>query len=146
MIDLENCRAHSTNSATTAEQLQTLERVVLDLMLEIEALRATVINLSSRMGPEPESDHALDDSPAGVAGSHLAYGRQYLNSAFLSHWAAGPTSGWDKVLERFYGDGWGCDSCGVQIGRELLMLRRLGYSDSQLKQYVENARAAESCT
>jgi hypothetical protein len=146
VIDLTNCRALAPEPAPAEARLQTLERIVLDLMMEIEALRAAVIELSSRTGPVRESADAFDDGPAGVAGPHSAYGKAYLEAAWLSHWAAGPSSGDDKILEQFYDNQRDDSHREFKMWRELLMLRRLGYNEAQLRQYVENARAAETCT
>ena len=145
MFDLVHCRVHALDSSAN-ERLQTLERIVLDLMMEIEALRATVIELSSRIGPTHASDDALDDGPAGVSGPHTIYGRAYLETAWRSHLSAGPSCGWDKILEQFYGDECHGTAIDVEHWRELLMLRRLGYSEAQLTQYVQQAQAAEACT
>lgn len=142
MIDLFNCRAHAVKPASTGEQLQVLERIVLDLMMEIEALRAAVIELSASAGSVCDSV----DGPAGVGGPHDAYGKAYLKTAWLSHWAGGPSSGADKILEQFYGDERDDGHRARNHWRELPMLRRLRYNDEQLNQYLDNARAAETCT
>lgn len=146
MIDLAKGVAHSFEPLLVGTRLQTLERIVLDLMMEIEALRAAVIELSSRAGPVRENAEVLDDAPAGVTGPHTAYGTAYLQTAWLTHWAAGVSSGSDKLLERFYSQERDGDSLKRPSWRELLLLRRLGYNDAQLEQYVASAQAAETCT
>lgn len=146
MIDLTNIQAQSIASASSDERLATLERIVLDLMMEIEALRACVMELSSSAVRPEENSDALAPSPGGVDGDHSPYGKAYMQTAWLTHWAAGPTSGFDKLLKHFYGRS--STSKGAHPGqyRELLMLQRLGYSEAQIAQYVQNADAAETCT
>lgn len=146
MIDLASCRAQSLKSVAADERIQTLEQIVLDLMMEVEALRATVTELTSTIGPGNEGGDVLDDGPAGVAGPHTAYGKAYLETAWRSHWVAGLSSGWDKILEQFYGGDASDAALGANGRRELLMLRRMGYNDAQLAQYLDSARAAETCT
>lgn len=144
MIDLKNCRANAFESRSPEQRLETLERIALDLMMEIEALRATVIELSTQVSLIPAGDDVLDDGPAGVPGQHAPYGKAYLETAWRSHCSAGASSGWDKILEQFYGNGWGEIAAGAKCWRELLILRRLGYSEAQLMQYVDSAQAAET--
>jgi hypothetical protein len=142
MIDLENCRAFAAQAAAPDERLQVLERIVLDLMMEIEALRAAVVELSAWAGSACE----CRAPSVGVTGPHDAYGKAYLKTAWLSHWAAGPSSGADKILAQFYGDERADGRHEAIRWRELSMLRRLRYSAEQLKQYLASARAAETCT
>ena len=91
-------------------------------------------------------DWASGDVSAGLAGPRHAYGQAYRKTAWLSHCAAGPSSGEDKILERFYGDERADGRRACNRRRELPMLRRLRYNDEQLIQYVESAQAAETCT
>jgi hypothetical protein len=51
MIDLKNCRAFTLEPGTPDQRLETLERIVLDLMTEIEALRTAMIALESANDP-----------------------------------------------------------------------------------------------
>ncbi len=144
MIDLQALRAHSVEELPTARQFETLERLVLDLMMEVEALRSSVIKLSTLVSNPPETESALDESPAGVSGSHSIYGRAYLEAAWLTHWSAGPSSGMDKLLELFYGN----KSPSQRAGRwrEVAMLVRLGYTDEQIRQFIDSATTAEQST
>jgi hypothetical protein len=119
-----------------------LREIILTLMLEIEALRAAVIQLSHQSASDDDetvSESVLDEPRHGVSGKHSAYGRAYLDAAWLTHCAAGPTSGWEKLVDRFFA---GPDPS--QDWRELLMLRRFGYSPEQIAQYQREARQAES--
>lgn len=144
MIDLQALRAHSMEEVPTARQFETLERLVLDLMMEIEALRSFVIKLSTLVSDSPDSESALDESPASVSGSHSIYGRAYLEAAWLTHWSAGPSSGMDKLLELFYGNT--SPSQGAGRWREVAMLVRLGYTHDQIRQFIDAVTAAERCT
>lgn len=104
MIDLKNCRANAIESRPREQRLETLGRIALDLMMEIEALRATVIELSTHMSLTPAGDDVLDDGPAGVPRPHAPYGKAHLETAWRSHCSAGASSGWDKIPEQFYGN------------------------------------------
>ena len=104
MIDLTNCRAFTAEPGTVENRVATLERIVLDVLMEIEALRTAMIAVASPQGPEAEDGHALNGAPAGVSGPHTVYGKTYLKTAWLTHWSAGPTCGQDKLLEQFYGN------------------------------------------
>src|SRR6266540_1591227 len=64
---------------------EVLFEMVCDLLMEVEAL--------------PE---ALLQSAAGSGGKESAYARAYREIALLTHNSAGPSSGLDKLLARFY--------------------------------------------
>jgi hypothetical protein len=145
MIDLKNCRAFTLEPGTPDQRLETLERIVLDLMMEIEALRSAMIQRRS-LDVAIDSDRVLDEPVAGVSPPHTAYGEAYLKTAWLSHWSAGPTCGLDKLIEQFYGDEYRGENWDAIRWREMLMLCRLGYSKQQRTQYLESARTAETCT
>ena len=66
MIDLKNCRAFALEPGTPDQRLETPERIVLDLMMEIEALRTAMIALESANDPGTQDDHVLDEPAAGV--------------------------------------------------------------------------------
>lgn len=136
MIDLKNNRAEAIDSTSSDERIANLERIVLDLMMEIEALRACLIKASPVTQTEA-SDDVLTPAPGGVDGEHTPYGEAYLKTAWLTHWAAGPSSGFDKLLDLFY---------LPSRYREQLMLERLGYSQEQIQQFIESVHAAETCT
>jgi len=137
MIDLKNNRAYTIDSTSSDERIANLEQIVLDLMMEIEALRACMIGVSSNSARAEASVDVLTPAPGGVDGEHTPYGEAYLKTAWLTHWAAGPTNGFDKLLDLFY---------LPSRHREQLMLERLGYSQEQIQQFIESAFAAETCT
>ena len=124
-----------------AVRAEVLGQVVLDLLMEVEALRRAVRALSDRVGPLDAGDDALDGSHS----PRTAYAAAYAGTAWLTHCAAGLTGGWEKLLETFYGevsgrnrppDGW----------RECLMLKRLGLSDAEIAEYMASASGAEAYT
>jgi hypothetical protein len=109
-----------------------LVAIVFDLLMEVEALRKAV--LASKLG---------------VGGKASAYGRAYEETAYLTHNACGPSSGLEKLLALFYprvaeedGQSWQ----GRRTWRECLLLRRLGFSDEQVRAYKEAAEQAETFT
>ncbi len=144
MIDIENLRAESIEPATAERRLEVLERIVLDLMMEIEALRAAIIATTASAMPQAGNENVLDDSPAGVDGTHTPYGQAYLETGWMTHWSAGPSSGMDKLLELFYGH----DRDHAHSGRwrEILMLMRFGYNEEQIQKFISSAAGAETCT
>jgi hypothetical protein len=130
----------STNPADPASRIAALERIVLDLMMEIEALRTALIEGTTGAQSARLDEDALVDDPHGVPGPHTVYGKAYLKTAWLTHWSAGASSGFDKLLAMFY-------PRGVHPAwRECGILKRLGYSDEAIGRYRENASSAETCT
>lgn len=105
------------------ERLKMVVEMVLDLLVEVEALRTAVIRLSG------------DDASQ--------YRDAYRDAAFLSHNAAGPSSGREKILRLFYPGSAEPDAWGW---RETLLLRRLGMSDADLEKYKKEAKGAELYT
>ena len=99
-------------------RLDSLTILVMDLMMEVEALRTALAAESS-------------------------YRDAYRETGLLTHNSAGPSMGWDKLLDEFYpgtkdgrGRGW----------RESLMLRRLGYSPDEIEAYRRDAEGMEVLT
>jgi len=83
-------------------RVELLIGLVLDLFLEVEALRATMLSTG-----------------AGAAGKDSAYGRAYRDTAYLTHNSCGLSSGEEKLFALFYHAG------GMgRAWRESLMLRR----------------------
>ena len=111
---------------------EVLVALVFDLLLEVEALRA-----------------ALLSSDAGTAGKASAYARAYQDTAYLTHNACGPSSGLEKLLALYYPQAaesddqtWG----ERRTWRECLFLRRLGFSEEEIRAYKEAAAHAETFT
>jgi hypothetical protein len=92
-------------------------------MIEVEALRAAVI---------------LGKGEASAKESH--YARAYLETAHLTHNSAGPSSGFDKLLDLYYPAHTDSED---RSWREVLMLRRLGFSEVDIDQFKREAKRAE---
>jgi len=111
---------------TTDERNFMLMDMISDLLVEVEALREAVIRLSTNIG--------TDTAP---------YREAYRETALLSHNCAGPSSGMDKVLARFYPDSSGT---AKEPLREVIMLRRLGMGQSELDLFEKEAKGLEVLT
>ena len=96
-------------------RLEVLTKVVLDLMTEVEALRETI-----------------------ATGSR--YRDAYRNSALLVHNNSGPSTGWDKLLDCFYPHE---ETSEGRMWRELLMMRRLGFTSTEIETYQRKAEEVE---
>jgi hypothetical protein len=114
----------------SAARVRVLADLVLGLLVEVEALRSALLH-------EAEAK--------GVAGKQTAYGRAYRHAALLSHDAAGPSGGLEKLLAVWLGDQPDRSLNGFRL-RELAMLKRLGYSEQELEAYVQEAEAREMRT
>jgi hypothetical protein len=122
-----------TDSSTDV-RVRVLTRMLLDLFVEVEALRTAV---SGAGGP---AVHGID--PSLLAGKS-SYQTAYLNTVYLSHNAAGPSSGLEKVLVRFYPSS---GQVAPDTLRESSVLRRIGYSEDEVARYIDAARKAETFT
>lgn len=117
-------------------RIATLSQLVVDLLVEVEALREAVIRLHPVEGGAPVHrgyDFPCDES---LTEDKAAYPAAYADAAFALHNAAGPSSGLEKLLGRFY-------PASGATPRESLMLRRLGYTDAEIASFVA---ATESAT
>jgi len=112
----------------TTEKVEALTELVLALLMEVEALRAGLMDESQARGV------TLKDSP---------YGRAYRSTALLTHNAAGPSGGVEKLLQRWVSNH--TTRSGIAL-RESLMLIRLGYSQEEIEQYKEEAELYETFT
>jgi hypothetical protein len=123
-----------------AVRLETLSRLLVDLLVEVEALRGAVAQLS--VGAAGRPVHGRYDIPCHdetLVEGKQAYPAAYVDAAYVLHNAAGPTGGIEKLLARFY-------PANGDESRETLMLRRLGFSDAEIAQFVEAAEQAEIFT
>lgn len=102
-----------------------LRNLVFDLMMEVNALRDTCKRLSE-LSPEPRT-----------------YADSYRASALLTHNAAGPSDGTEKLIERFYS---GEATASLKSMRELSFMAELGFSDPEIQGYVSDASTAETFT
>jgi hypothetical protein len=124
-----------------ARRTEVLGRIVLDLLMEVEALRKAVKELSDRTGAPDAGEDILGGPRHGVLGPRTAYAAAYADTAWLTHCAAGPTDGWEKLLAEYYS--WDAEP---SEWRECLILKRLGFSDADIARFMESARQAETFT
>jgi hypothetical protein len=101
-----------------SQRVDAVTTLVFDLLAEVEALR-----------------QAQTTQPA--------FRDAYRDALLLTHDSAGPSSGWEKLLDRYYprqtsGDG--------RAWRETLMMRRLGLTPAEIEAYQQEAEAAETLT
>jgi hypothetical protein len=99
-------------------RLAILSKIVLDLMMELEALRETIASGST-------------------------YRDAYRKAALLTHNNAGPSDGWDKLLGLFYRFE---ESSGDGPWRETTMMQRLGFTPTEIELYQQEAKEAELYT
>lgn len=110
--------------------LDTLLSIVCDLMLEVEALRATVLEMQ-------KTEHA----------ETTGYAKHYRDTAYLTHNGIGPTSGLTKLLQLYYPHRPEKGTPGPaspRAWREVLMLRRLGYSEEEIREFKQDAENSEN--
>lgn len=125
-------------------QVELLVALILDLFMEIEALREAVIKIDNRTFEIPRGEHLEVDSKNPIlAYGKSSYQRAYLNAAFETHNNGGPSGGLDKLLARFYPSS--VDELG-RTWRECLLLERLGFSPSEIDEYKNAAQDAEMST
>jgi hypothetical protein len=102
-------------------RIDLLVSMVLALLMEVEALREAFLELDST-----------------TSGAKAGYSRAYRDTAYLTHNCAGPSGGLDKLLGLFYPQ--------EPDWRECLMLRRLGFSEEQIRVYKAEAQQAHVFT
>ena len=102
------------------EQVQILRQLVIDLMTEVEALRATQLS-----GPPEEIDR---------------YRRAYEATALQSHNSAGPYAGVHRVFWAWYGQddppAMMFDPYVDHVRREVTLLRRMGASEAEIADHL----------
>jgi hypothetical protein len=112
----------------TTKKVEVLTELVLALLMEVEALRSALLEESQARG------ETLKNS---------SYGQAYRSTALLTHNAAGPSCGVEKLLERWVSSRRTRNSIPL---RETLMLMRLGYSQEEIEKYAEEAESYEMRT
>jgi hypothetical protein len=125
---------HPSNEVQSLERkVSILTHLVFELLREVEALREAQIRENQAEGT------TLKDSP---------YGTAYLETALLTHNASGVTTGIEKLLFRWLGDGSELIPRNYlgSVLREILMLKRLGITEEELHKYIEDSEAAEKFT
>jgi hypothetical protein len=117
-------------------QVNILVSLILDLFMEVEALREALIKIE-RTILEPLSGGEVESAPSS---GKSTYQRAYLDAAFETHNNEGEYGGLDKLLARFYPSA--ADDLG-RTWRECLLLERLGFSPAEIDEYKTVAQAAE---
>jgi len=110
-----------------AKRVALLTEVVFDLLVEVDALRLERAAHAARTGDR-------------------TYAEAYEESATVAHNGAGVIPGSLKLLARFHGGRAEETSIDGRPLREVLLLRRLGLSDEQLRQFAEHIRQVEELT
>lgn len=118
--------AGASEDSSRDQRLEDLSFVVSQLLLEVEALRATVIAMEAR---------------AGFTGSRSAYAIGYRETFLTSHNSAGARPGAFKVMDGFHARDVP-DLYGRPL-REVVMLGRLGFTDDEIQEYYR--QAAHAC-
>jgi hypothetical protein len=96
------------------DRLEALSRMVEVLMMEVEALRAALLEVNPR-----------------------AYAKAYRETALLTHNSAGPTSGGHKLAQRFETNG--VPALYGEPLREVIMMARLGFTNEEIRRYILDA-------
>lgn len=118
-----------------------LVTLILDLFMEVEALREAVIKIDDRTFDPPLGEHfKLDYEHSILAFGKSTYREAYLNAALETHNNGGPSGGLDKLLARFYPSD--ADDLG-RTWRECLLLERLGFAPAEIDEYKNAAQDAE---
>lgn len=125
-------------------RMEVLAALVMDLFVEMEALREAVMRLDGLRPDAPENAcFELGHSGLARACGKTVYQRAYLQTVFETHNNGGPSGGLDKLLARFYPPA--ADETG-RAWRECLLLARLGLSPLQIAEYKRAAEEAEMFT
>ncbi len=112
----------------TDRRVALLAAIVLDLMMEVEALRDAAIRTNT-------------ERPAQSGAS--PYAEAYRDTAYLTHDATGPSGGRMKLLARFYPRR---REEPDRAWRESILMERLGCSAADIATYKCDAEAAELFT
>lgn len=125
-------------------QLNILVSLILDLFMEVEAMREALIRIDSQMfEPAAGDEFELNYQQSILSFGKSTYQRAYLDAAFEVHNNEGQYGGLDKLLSRFYPTA--ADTHG-RSWRECLLLERLGFSPLEIAEYKIVAQDAEMLT
>jgi hypothetical protein len=97
------------------DEIKALRKIVFHLIREIHILRETSIQSSRK---------------ENVLAKDATYGKIYKEICVLSYNSAGPTSGEDKILSDWFDNIDG-------LPDEVIMLRKLGYNESEINEYLK---------
>ena len=97
------------------DEIKALRKIVFHVIREIHVLRVTSIQSSRK---------------ENVLAKDSTYGKIYKEICVLSYNSAGPTSGEDKILSDWFDNIDG-------LPDEVIMLRKLGYNESEINEYLK---------
>jgi hypothetical protein len=120
-------------------RVEALVKLVLDLLMEVEALREGLVQACDETRGE-RAQYGYDCRCPGEFPEKARYQRAYLDTAYLIHNAAGPASGFEKLLARFYPDD---TTASGRRWREVLMLERLGFTKEEIERFKDAATEAK---
>jgi hypothetical protein len=125
-------------------RIEVLVTLLMDLFVEVEALRESVIRLDGVIpGARPVTGIEIDYSGLVFPCRKSIYQKAYLETAYETHNNGGPSGGLDKLLARFYPPA--ADDMG-RTWRECVLLDRLGFSQPEIAAYKRAAEEAEMLT
>jgi hypothetical protein len=128
----------------TKASVEVLGTLVLDLFMEVEALREALIRIEERKcGTQVGDDDKFKLNHQIVSWEKSLYHKAYVETAYETHNNGGPSGGLDKLLARFYP--MVADEMG-RTWRECLLLERLGFSQVEIAEYKKAAEDAEMFT
>lgn len=110
--------ARSVQEPELVRRMEALAALVLDLLAEVEALRQAQATRSD-------------------------YRDAYRATCLLTHNSAGPSSGWEKLIDCYYPRHRSSDG---RVWRESVMMRRLGLAPDEIEAYKREAEEAEMYT
>ena len=145
-MELNHCEIISALLAARSGNIQVrvLVSLVLDLFMEVEAMREALINIDTRVVDSSSGDDfQLDYHNSILSFGKSNYQKAYLDAAYETHNNEGPYGGLDKLLARFYPSS--ADDLG-RTWRECLLLERLGFSPAEIDEYKHAAQDAEMLT
>jgi hypothetical protein len=155
VVSIKTCTPeHSMNRPKTAREIAlamsglgelpdrvaVLSDVVLDLLVEVEALRDALARTKAGGAARPvHGGYDLPCTDRELAEGKAAYPAAYVDTAFVPHNGAGPSGGIEKLLARFY-------PTDAREPREAIMLRRLGFTDAEIARFFAATRQAQQFT
>lgn len=122
--------------------MEVLAALVMDLFVEMEALRENVMRLEG-FPPRFAAGRGIRNWLSSLTVGRSLYQKVYLETAFETQNNSGPSGGVDKLLARFYPPA--ADEMG-RTWRECLLLSRLGFSPSEIAEYKRAAEETEMFT
>ena len=105
----------SKYNSNEMDEIKVMRKIIFHLIREIDILRETNIQRSIQENQSP-----MDS----------IYGKLYKEICIESYNSAGPSSGEDKIIQDWF-------NRNDELPDETIMLRKLGYSEDDIKKYLE---------